>query len=246
MRSVIGVCSWSLQPSSPAELAERAAATGVEAVQLALDPLCTGRFGLAATVVALADHGLTIRSGMVGTRGEDYSTLDSIARTGGLRPDEHWDKNFSDAHKSAALAAELGLDLVSFHAGFLPEEPGPERTKLIERLRALHRRLRRARRPTRVRDRPGDRADAARGARRDRPRDRRRQLRSGQHDPVRQGRPDRGVGAPGAARVPDPREGRRYARRRLGPGARKSSSGPATSTGARSSASCAPRDSTST
>lgn len=136
MPPVVGVCSWSLQPSSPAELAERAAATGVDAVQLALDPLRTGRFGLATTVAALAAAGLTVRSGMVGTRGEDYATLESIARTGGLRPDEHWDENLSDAYKSAAVAAQLGLDLVSFHAGFLPEEPGAERLKLVERLRA--------------------------------------------------------------------------------------------------------------
>ena len=137
MSQRIGVCSWSLQPSSPAALGESLAACGVNATQLALDPLRTGEWDHDATVAEFEERGITVLSGMMGTVGEDYSTLDTIRRTGGVVPDEHWPANLAAARDNARLARELGLDLVSFHAGFLPEEPGPQRTRLIGRLREL-------------------------------------------------------------------------------------------------------------
>jgi len=129
------VCSWSLQARDPRELAERVRAVGLGALQLALDPLRTGAWALEETRAALA--GLEMRSGMMGTKGEDYSTLDTIRTTGGVRPDEHWLENRAAASANAALARALGLELVTFHVGFLPEEPGPERTKLVARLREV-------------------------------------------------------------------------------------------------------------
>lgn len=78
---------------------------------------------------------------MMSMAGEDYSTLDSIARTGGVRPDSTWHANFKAAQGNAGIAAELGLLLVTFHAGFLPHggshEEQAERAKMIERLRQL-------------------------------------------------------------------------------------------------------------
>jgi sugar phosphate isomerase/epimerase len=130
----LGVCSWSLQPRSPAELAERVRAAGLEAVQLALDPLRTGTWERAETERVLGAAGIEVRSGMMGTVGEDYSTLATIRATGGVRPDAHWEENRRAASANARLARELGLELVTFHAGFLPDEPGPERTKLVARL----------------------------------------------------------------------------------------------------------------
>ncbi len=133
----VGVCSWSLRARGPSELAERVRAAGVDCVQLALDPLRTGTWSRAETVAALAGAGITIRSGMIAMEGEDYSTLASIRATGGLRPDRHWEANRAAARANARLARELGLGLVSFHAGFLPEEPGPERATLVTRLGEL-------------------------------------------------------------------------------------------------------------
>jgi L-ribulose-5-phosphate 3-epimerase len=136
-RGRLGVCSWSLQPSTPEELAERARAVGVDCVQLALDPLRTGEWSPAATVAALRAAELDIRSGMMGTVGEDYSTLATIRATGGVRPDAHWEANRRAASANARLARDLGLELITFHAGFLPEEDGAERTKLVARLREV-------------------------------------------------------------------------------------------------------------
>ncbi len=136
----IGVCSWSLRADSPAELATRAAACGVSHVQLALEPLRPSRpqpWSLDETADALAAQGIACLSGMMEMEGEDYSTLDSIRRTGGVRPDEHWEANLAAAHENAIAMARLGLDLVSFHAGFLPHEDGAERRKLLARLREM-------------------------------------------------------------------------------------------------------------
>jgi len=136
--SSIGACSWSLRAEDPDELAARLSDVGVDHVQLGLDPLVQGSWTLAAIKDALASRGIAIRSGMMGMEGEDYSTLDTIRETGGLRPTQHWQANRDAARGTARVARELGLDLVSLHAGFLPHDSSdPERAVLIERLREV-------------------------------------------------------------------------------------------------------------
>lgn len=134
----LGVCSWSLQPADPVDLAAKLHALGVDCCQLHLDPLREGRWKLAATLDALRGQGIEVRSGMMGTHGEDYSTLESIRATGGVRPSEHWPTNLAIAKADAALAGEIGLPLVSFHAGFLPHDRrDAERGVMLERLRVI-------------------------------------------------------------------------------------------------------------
>ena len=138
MQNQIGVCSWSLQPETAEALCEKLHAVGTTKVQLALDPLRLGDWKLGRTLDVFRTHDIEIRSGMMVTHGEDYSTLETIKVTGGVRPDEHWRKNHKAAGKIARVAQQLELDLVSFHAGFLPEEPGdPEREVMIDRLREI-------------------------------------------------------------------------------------------------------------
>jgi L-ribulose-5-phosphate 3-epimerase len=134
----IGVCSWSLRPTDAPEVAARVVECGLRHVQLALGPIRTGAMPIASVRAALDTTRITAVSGMMSTVGEDYSSLDSIARTGGLRPDVHWTANLEIAKRDARLARELGLPLVTFHAGFLPHEArDPERTKLLVRLRTV-------------------------------------------------------------------------------------------------------------
>jgi L-ribulose-5-phosphate 3-epimerase len=132
----VGVCSWSLRPQSPEDLARKVRECGLARVQLALDPLRTGHWDAQRTRETLAAAGIALESGMLQTHGEDYSSLAAIRETGGLRPDGTWSKNLEAARANAKLARSLGLELVTFHAGFLPEQHGdPERDKLIGRLR---------------------------------------------------------------------------------------------------------------
>ncbi|MBS0196739.1 MAG: sugar phosphate isomerase/epimerase [Planctomycetes bacterium] len=130
-----GVCSWSLRAGSPAELLVSIRACGVRSVQLHLDPLRTGEWRCDTTAGLLNAARIRIASGMMSMSGEDYSTLESIKKTGGLRPDATWEANLRSAEGNSVLAMRLGLSLVTFHAGFMPHDPAdPERATLIDRL----------------------------------------------------------------------------------------------------------------
>ncbi len=134
----IGVCSWSLRPNSPAKMVERVRECGIGAVQLALDPLRTGDWDGRETRARCEESGIRILSGMMSMLGEDYTSLESIRATGGLRPDQTWKSNLDAANENADLARDLGLDLVTFHAGFISHDHhDPERSVLLQRLRAF-------------------------------------------------------------------------------------------------------------
>lgn len=135
---VIGACSWSLQPADVNALIAALRETDITCVQLALDPLRTGEWPVDETVSRLGDAGIHIASGMMGMVGEDYSTLETIKETGGVRPDEHWRANRQAAAEIAALAAALDVPLVTLHAGFIPHDANdPVRETMLSRLRTL-------------------------------------------------------------------------------------------------------------
>ena len=138
MTAGVGVCSWSLQPASPRDLGDQVHAVDVGQVQIALDPIRSGDWSLEETRSVLADRGIVVRSGMMAMAGEDYLTLDSIRQTGGLRSDRRWQENLKAAGENADVARAMGVDLVTFHAGFIPEDRGdPLRALLVERLRSV-------------------------------------------------------------------------------------------------------------
>ncbi|MCZ7635071.1 MAG: sugar phosphate isomerase/epimerase [Verrucomicrobia bacterium] len=132
----LAVCSWSLQPTSADDLFQKLAATGIPRVSLALDPVRENRDGAWSNFKErCAQQGITCVSGMMTAIGEDYSTLESIKRTGGVVPDQHWEGNWRNFEANADLAVRLGLKFVMFHAGFLPhEERDPAFAKLLDRL----------------------------------------------------------------------------------------------------------------
>jgi sugar phosphate isomerase/epimerase len=75
---------------------------------------------------------------MLATVGEDYSTLDSIAATGGVRPDATWPATLRRAARVAELAGHERIHLVTVHAGFIPHGgDDPARPVLLERLRTV-------------------------------------------------------------------------------------------------------------
>ena len=129
----IAVCSWSLQPKNPIDLATKVQTCGLKNVQLALNPLITNKIWDDVSNI-LRDFGIDILSGMLEASGEDYTSLETIAQTGGVRQDMTWKDTFHNAQRVAAKAAELEIDLVTFHAGFFPEENYMERQKMIDRV----------------------------------------------------------------------------------------------------------------
>ena len=134
----LAVCSWSLQPETPEALIAQLREIGLSRVQLALDPLRDNPDNWDKTPELFAAAGIEITSGMFGTIGEDYTTLETIKETGGVLPDKHWESNWEGIQKIAEITNELNLKLVTFHAGFLPhEESDPNFKKLMSRIEQI-------------------------------------------------------------------------------------------------------------
>ena len=135
IESRLAVCSWSLQQETPESLVAHLREIGIPRVQLALDPLRENPAAWGKTAELFAAQGIEIVSGMFGTIGEDYSSLDAIKETGGVVPDKHWDANWANIQAVAGIAAALDLKIVTFHAGFLPhDESDPGFAKLLGRI----------------------------------------------------------------------------------------------------------------
>ncbi len=111
---------------------------GIGWVQLHLDPVRKGQWDECELVQSLKQAGIGLASGMMTTEGEDYSSLESIARTGGVRSDTTWPANLAAAKDNAALAQRFGLSLVTLHAGHLPANLNePLGRVMIDRLASL-------------------------------------------------------------------------------------------------------------
>jgi sugar phosphate isomerase/epimerase len=136
----IGVCSWSLQATGPKDLAEKVKTLGLKKVQLGLTPHRDDPGTWDGTQEILRNSGISIVSGMFSTLGEDYTTPETIRKTGGIVPDQHWEGNQKIGQAAAVLARQMGLKLVSTHAGFLPHQPSdPDFNKLCGRVATLAR-----------------------------------------------------------------------------------------------------------
>jgi sugar phosphate isomerase/epimerase len=138
----IGACSWSFHKPIT-EVAKDMDAIGIKGVHLALGPFVRpdGRHGDAENAEALNFIKAKIKSGewvlmstMIGTVGEDYTTLETIKKTGGIVPDEHWAENQAIVTAGAKLTQELGGKYMSLHAGFLDESNPAAFAKYVERV----------------------------------------------------------------------------------------------------------------
>ena len=118
-------------------------AASVKGVHLALGPFIAPdrRHGAAEGAEAwafvkgkVARGEWNVMSTMIGTVGEDYSTLETIRKTGGIVPDQHWEANKKIVTRGAQLTQELGCPYMSTHAGFLDESDPKAYKKYVERV----------------------------------------------------------------------------------------------------------------
>ena len=116
---------------------------GVKGIHLALGPFIAPdeRHGAAESKETWEFVKAQVKSGkwklmstMVGTIGEDYSTLETIKKTGGIVPDATWEGNKKIVTEGAKLTKELGCHYMSLHAGFLDESDPKAFATYVERV----------------------------------------------------------------------------------------------------------------
>jgi L-ribulose-5-phosphate 3-epimerase len=131
----IAVCSWSLLASNPTDLVQKLQIADIHRVQLAINPLRDNPSTWAKAKNILRKSNIEIISGMFECIGEDYSTLETIRLSGGITPDSTWENNLENIHAIASIASNLKLELITFHAGFVPHDSSdPNFLKMMERL----------------------------------------------------------------------------------------------------------------
>jgi L-ribulose-5-phosphate 3-epimerase len=131
----LGVCSWSLRPADLSDLENKVTTLGLAHVHLALGPLLLLDDKRKFEQLGHLRHSrLTVTAGMINFPGEDYSTISRIRTTGGLVPDDAWPLRRQLVVAAGKLAQEMGLSLLTLHAGFLPRSSHPDYPKLLSRI----------------------------------------------------------------------------------------------------------------
>jgi sugar phosphate isomerase/epimerase len=131
----IGICSWSLRPRDTADLVAQVQQLGVQHVQLALGNLVQlDDKRKHQELGALRSAGIKLTAGMMGFADEDYATIPRIRQTGGFVSDEAWPLRKAMMKQAGHLAAELGMNLLSAHIGFVPPSSEPKYNTMVARV----------------------------------------------------------------------------------------------------------------
>ena len=130
----VSICSWSLRQDVH-ELAESMRKMDIGYVNLAVRPAL--QKGGKKFLQAVREQDWTISSTMIDFPCEDYSTLESIKKTGGVGPDEHWEENRELALGAINVTAELGAKYLLMHAGFIDHKQPDYARKFYDRIRLL-------------------------------------------------------------------------------------------------------------
>lgn len=130
----VSVCSWSLR-SEIGQVVRTLKALDIGYVHLAARPALEANGKAYLDVVKKS--GLKISALMIDFPSEDYTSLESIRKTGGIVPDGPWETNRELALGAIALAAKLKVKFLSLHFGFLERKEGKYDPKILERARLL-------------------------------------------------------------------------------------------------------------
>jgi L-ribulose-5-phosphate 3-epimerase len=134
----IGVCSWSLQVKSIPELTRLMKRLGTDVVQIACgDPHHAAWDEGDAMPRAATESGLRLTGAMLGFPGEDYTTPQTIKKTGGFGDPKTRPERLDRLRWALDRTRELGLSDLMLHAGFMPEPGDPDRPAFLETLRKV-------------------------------------------------------------------------------------------------------------
>jgi L-ribulose-5-phosphate 3-epimerase len=131
----IGVCSWSLQVKSVPELKRLLDRLGIDVVQIACgDPHhAAWEEGDKLPEVARA-AGFRMTGAMLGFPGEDYTTPQTIQKSGGFGNPATRAERLERFKWAIERTRALGLTDLMLHAGFLPEPKDPDRKPFLDTL----------------------------------------------------------------------------------------------------------------
>jgi L-ribulose-5-phosphate 3-epimerase len=131
----IGVCSWSLQAKSVPDLRQLIDRLGINTVQIACGDPHHAAWEEGEDFPAVARQaGFQLTGAMLGFPGEDYTTPQTIQKTGGFGDPALRPERLERLQWALARTRALGLSDLMLHAGFLPEPGHPDRKPFLDTL----------------------------------------------------------------------------------------------------------------
>jgi L-ribulose-5-phosphate 3-epimerase len=131
----VGVCSWSLQVKSIPELKGFLDRLGISLVQIACgDPHHAAWDEGDDMPKAAKAAGFTMGGAMLGFPGEDYTTPQTIQKSGGFGDPALRPERIERFKWALDRTRELGLTDLMLHAGFIPEVKDPARKPFLDTL----------------------------------------------------------------------------------------------------------------
>jgi sugar phosphate isomerase/epimerase len=131
----IGVCSWSLQVKNIPELGRLLKRLGCDVVQIACgDPHHAAWDEGDKMPEAAKAAGFRMTGAMLGFPGEDYTTPQTIKKTGGFGDPATRPERLERLKWALDRTRALGLSDLMLHAGFLPEPGQPDRKPFLDTL----------------------------------------------------------------------------------------------------------------
>jgi len=130
----IGVCSWSLQAGID-DIAAVMDKIGVNHVHLAVGPALTddGK----EYIAAIRQQDWVISSTMISFEEEDYSSPETIKVTGGVVPDDSWEKNKKIFTDAVRITCQLKVQYLSLHAGFIDHTDSEKYQVMCDRIKYM-------------------------------------------------------------------------------------------------------------
>ncbi len=126
----ISVCTWSLKNDFE-KIESLRDQTGINHIHLALSPALDK--GGSNYLRNIESKNWKISATMMNFPQEDYSTLEKIRITGGIIPDDCWLDNRKRVIDGIAITADLGVDYLTFHFGFIDMKNQQTLTKITDR-----------------------------------------------------------------------------------------------------------------
>ncbi len=135
---MVGVCSWSLQVKSVSELNGFTNKLGIKSVQIACgDPHHASWDEGDSMPVKAKEASFILKGAMLGFPGEDYTTPQTIEKTGGFGDPATRNERLERFKWSLRRVQELGVNDIMLHAGFIPPPTDSGRKSFLQTLETV-------------------------------------------------------------------------------------------------------------